>query len=48
MMRRGPRESEGLFMGFIEGEHRNQGTLFPVVLDDLIPADHVCRVIETL
>jgi len=33
-------------MGFIEGEHRDQGTLFPVVLDDLIPADHVCRVIE--
>src|SRR5579859_4262980 len=45
-MRRCPRESEGIFMGFIEGEHRNQGTLFPVVLDDLIPADHVCRVIE--
>ena len=33
-------------MGFIEGEHRNQGTLFPVVLDDLIPTDHICRVIE--
>jgi transposase len=33
-------------MGFIEGEARNQGTLFPVLLDDLIPADHVCRVIE--
>ncbi len=25
---------------------RSQGTLFPVVLDDLIPADHVCRVID--
>jgi transposase len=46
MMRRCLRESEGIFMGFIEGEHRNQGALFPVVLDDLIPADHVCRVIE--
>lgn len=33
-------------MGFIEGEHRGQGTLFPVRLDDFIPADHVCRVIE--
>lgn len=33
-------------MGFIEGEDRSQGALFPVVLDDLIPADHVCRVIE--
>lgn len=33
-------------MGFIEGEARNQGTLFPVLLDDLIPGDHVCRVIE--
>ena len=33
-------------MGFIEGEARNQGMLFPVLLDDLIPADHVCRVIE--
>jgi hypothetical protein len=25
---------------------RSQGTLFPVVLDDLIPADHVCRVLD--
>lgn len=33
-------------MGFIEGEHRSQGTLFPVVLDDFIPEDHLCRVIE--
>jgi transposase len=33
-------------MGFIEGEGRNQGTLFPVALDDLVPADHVCRVID--
>jgi transposase len=40
------RESEGIFMGFIQGEGRNQGTLFPVVLDDSIPADHVCRVID--
>jgi len=33
-------------MGFIEGEGRTQGTLSPVVLDDLVPGDHVCRVID--
>lgn len=33
-------------MGFIQGEGRTQGTLFPVTLDDLVPADHVCRVID--
>jgi transposase len=33
-------------MGFIQGEAREQQTLFPVTLDDLIPDDHVCRVIE--
>jgi transposase len=33
-------------MGYIEGEGRNQGTLFPVVLDDFVPADHLCRVID--
>ena len=33
-------------MGFIQGEARTQGTLFPVTLDELIPEDHVCRVIE--
>jgi transposase len=33
-------------MGFIQGEARGQQTLFPVTLDDLIPSDHVCRVIE--
>jgi len=33
-------------MGYIRGESRNQGTLFPVVLDDLVPTDHVCRVID--
>jgi transposase len=33
-------------MGFIRGEARGQQTLFPVVLDDLIPDDHMCRVIE--
>jgi transposase len=33
-------------MGYIEGEERKQGTLFPVVLDDFVPADHMCRVID--
>lgn len=33
-------------MGFIEGEQRGQGALFPATLDELIPSDHVCRVIE--
>jgi transposase len=33
-------------MSFIRGEGRTQGTLFPVTLDDLLPVDHVCRVID--
>jgi hypothetical protein len=33
-------------MGYIEGEGRNQGTLFPVVLDDCVPADHMGPVID--
>lgn len=33
-------------MGFIRGEGRRQGTLFPVILDDMIPVDHACRVID--
>lgn len=33
-------------MGFVQGEGRTQGTLFPVSLDELIPADHICRVID--
>ena len=36
-----------LYMGYIQGEGRNQATLFPAVLDDFVPADHVCRVIDT-
>jgi hypothetical protein len=33
-------------MGYIQGEGRNQGTLFSVVLDDFMPADLMCRVID--
>jgi len=33
-------------MGYIQGEARGQQTLFPVALEDLIPTDHFCRVID--
>lgn len=33
-------------MSYIQGEGRNQGTLFPVVLDDFVPSEHMCRVID--
>src|SRR6202162_2256024 len=33
-------------MAYIQGEGRRQGSLFPVVLDDFIPFDHMCRVID--
>jgi transposase len=33
-------------MGYIRGEAREQTTMFPVTLEELIPDDHVCRVIE--
>src|SRR6201998_4231711 len=34
-------------MAYIRGEAREQTTMFPVTLDELIPADHMCRVIES-
>ena len=33
-------------MSYIQGEGRSQWPLFPAVLDDLIPADHVCSVLD--
>jgi len=40
-------EVAGIFiMGFVRGESRDQGSLFPVSLDELVPEDHVCRVID--
>lgn len=33
-------------MAYIQGEVRGQHTLFPCTLDELVPAEHVCRVIE--
>jgi transposase len=33
-------------MAYIQGKGRDQGSLFPVVLDDLVPKDHMCRVID--
>jgi transposase len=33
-------------MAYIQGDGRNQGTLFPMVLDDLVTADNMCRVVD--
>jgi transposase len=33
-------------MAYIQGEGRSQQTLFPVVLDDLVQSDHMCRVVH--
>ena len=35
-------------MAYITGEAREQVSMFPVTLDEFIPEDHVCRVIEAL
>jgi transposase len=39
-------EARAFSLAYIQGEARGQHTLFPSTLDELIPADHVCRVIE--
>jgi hypothetical protein len=37
----------GIFtMGFLRGDSRYQGALFLVSLDESVPQDHVCRVID--
>ena len=33
-------------MGFIRGEGRQQVSMFPSTLDELVPANHMCRVID--
>src|SRR5215469_12176795 len=33
-------------MAYLQGEGRTQGTLFPACLEELIPGDPVCRVID--
>ena len=33
-------------MGYIRGESRGQEWLFALSLDELIPSDHICRVID--
>lgn len=40
------RGCEDACMRYIQGEARGQQTLFPMALEDLIPADHLCRVID--
>ena len=40
-------QDTGIFlMRYIQGEKRSQTALFPVSLDELIPDDHLVRVIE--
>jgi len=33
-------------MGYVGGQSRGQGALFPIALDDLVPEDHLVRVID--
>src|SRR5438034_2142171 len=45
-MRRCPHGARVFLMAYIRGDAREQLTMFPVTLDELIPEEHVCRVIE--
>src|SRR2546422_9588349 len=40
------RERGHFFMAYIRGEAREQTTMFPATLDELIPVDDMCRVME--
>src|SRR3989442_15020919 len=40
------RERGHFLMAYIRGEAREQTTMFPATLDELIPVDHMCRVME--
>src|SRR6266478_5566533 len=40
------RERGHFFMAYSRGEAREQTTMFPATLDELIPVDHMCRVME--
>src|SRR5207249_10291041 len=40
------RERGHFFMAYIRGEAREQRTMFPATLEELIPVDHMCRVME--
>jgi transposase len=33
-------------MGFVRGEDRQQNALFPLSLEEMVPSDHACRVID--
>lgn len=33
-------------MGYVRGEAREQGALFPVTLEELVPSEHLVRVID--
>jgi hypothetical protein len=46
-MRRCPRETGAFsFMAYVWGEAREQTTMFPLTLDELIAPDDMCRLIE--
>jgi transposase len=33
-------------MSYIQGEERSQGALFPVLLNNLVPGNNICRVTD--